>query len=68
MFFTRVLRVVAVWLLLLVGGEEGERDGTPVLALLHRVRDRQPRHPAPRRIHFHIKVNRIVLILDGCLE
>ena len=56
MFIYRVLCVVAVRVLLLVGGEEGERHGPGLLPLLHRLRRRQPRHPSTLRLHIHVQV------------
>jgi hypothetical protein len=53
---SRILHLVAVWLLLLLGGEEDERDGSALLHLLHRVRGGQPCHAPPLRLHLHFQV------------
>jgi hypothetical protein len=53
---SRILHLVAVRLLLLLGGQEDERDGAPLLTLLHRLRGRQSGHAPSLRVHFHIQV------------
>jgi hypothetical protein len=54
---SRFLHIVAVWLLLLLGGEEDQRDGSALLHLLYRVRGGQPRHAPPLRLHLHFQVS-----------
>jgi hypothetical protein len=54
---SRILHLVAVWLLLLLGGEEDQCDGSALLHLLHRVRGGQPRHAPPLRLHLHFQVS-----------
>jgi hypothetical protein len=68
----RILHLVAVWLLLLLGGEEDERDGAALLHLLHRVRGGQPRHAPALRLHLHFQVSEQlpvvprIISLDTC--